>query len=342
MEIEGTNVIDAAPGLDGRDGHGRGRGRGRGGGRGRGRGRGANGRPIAPMDDSGDDNDDPTADADQEVEAFVTYAALDGESDADDDEERIAEIGVEVPVNPAPAPDVFRAIPVDVLGNPAYSMSYPFDAGVEQDTLQRYRDMSAFDIVLELAVPFFDVLRECSNNNPEVNISMKHLYLYHAFLTLRVLMHLDTTEMYYEPHATFQWEAWITELFTMFPLTVYYNIRRNLKGYLPTDDNPATKTKGWKVDRAVEAVRAAFSRVHRRPGEFLSFDEGMGQGSALRNPIYTSLGKAKPLEGFRFFLLVDYVTKVVLNFMLDTKVFGVDNWRSYWCSGRLCDKSSAA
>ena len=90
MEIEGTNVIDAAPGLDGRDGHGRGRGRGRGGGRGRGRGRGANGRPIAPMDDSGDDNDDPTADADQEVEAFVTYAALDGESDADDDEERIA------------------------------------------------------------------------------------------------------------------------------------------------------------------------------------------------------------------------------------------------------------
>ena len=137
-------------------------------------------------------------------------------------------------------------------------------------------------------------------------------------------MSLDTTDMYYQPLSVFQWTDSITELLSLFPRSTFYSIRRSMKGYMPEDNTP-TKTRGWKVDRAVEAVRSTFTRVHRRPGEFLSFDEGMGQGSAMRNPIYTSLGKAKPLGGFRFFLLVDYATKVVLNFMLDTKVFTSEN-----------------
>jgi hypothetical protein len=48
MEIEGTNVVDMA------------RGRGsRGGGGGRGRGRGNNDPQMAPMDDRGDENNNP-------------------------------------------------------------------------------------------------------------------------------------------------------------------------------------------------------------------------------------------------------------------------------------------
>ena len=55
----------------------------------------------------------------------------------------------------------------------------------------------------------------------------------------------------------------------------------------------------------------------------------MAQGSSMRNPIYVSLGKAKPLEGYRFFLLVDYKTKIVLNFILDNKSFTADNCRGF-------------
>ena len=101
-----------------------------------------------------------------------------------------------------------------------------------------------------------------------------------------------------------------------------------MKGYKPEDDLP-TKTRSWKVDRAVEAVRKKFTEVHRTPDEYLSLDEGMAQGSSMRNPIYVSLGKAKPLEGFRFFLLVDYETKIVLNFILDNKSFTADNCRGF-------------
>lgn len=55
----------------------------------------------------------------------------------------------------------------------------------------------------------------------------------------------------------------------------------------------------------------------------------MAQGSSTRNPIYVSLGKAKPLEGYRFFLLVDYATKLILNFALDNKAFTSENCRGF-------------
>jgi hypothetical protein len=324
MEIGGTNIVDVAPGRGGRGGHG-GRGRrggrgGRGGHGGRGRCRGNNDHLMAPMDDSGDINENLVTEEDHFAEPFIAYPVLDGESDDDENEVRIAEIGVQ---HPPPVHDAFQPISIDELGNPNFSMSYPFEPGNEQDSIERYRQMSAFDIVLNLSEPFFNVLRDCSNNNHDTNISMRQLFFYHAFLTLRVLMRLDTTEMYYHPPEVLKWADWTTELLSRFSLNTFYSIRRSLKAYKPEDDIPQ-KTRGWKVDRAVEAVRSAFVKVHRRPGEFLSFDEGMGQGSAMRNP--SSLGKAKPLEGFRFFLLVDYTSKVVLNFMLDTKTFQAESY----------------
>jgi hypothetical protein len=121
-------------------------------------------------------------------------------------------------------------------------------------------------------------------------------------------MSLDTTDMYYQPPSVFLWADWITELLSLFPRSAFYSIRRSMKGYKPEDNTP-TKTRGWNVDRAVEAVCSAFTRVHRSPGEFLSFDEGMGQGSTMRNPIYTSLGKANLWKAFVFFYLLTTLLK---------------------------------
>ena len=64
-------------------------------------------------------------------------------------------------------------------------------------------------------------------------------------------------------------------------------------------------------------VKKAVEGCLSTPGEFLSGDEGMAQGSGRRNPIYVSLGKAKPLEGYRYFILVDYRTKVIVSIILD-------------------------
>lgn len=60
--------------------------------------------------------------------------------------------------------------------------------------------------------------------------------------------------------------------------------------------------------RPWNAIIDVFKGLMSHPGEFISLDEGMAQVTSTRNQMYTSLGKSKPLEGLRMFLLVDYVT----------------------------------
>ena len=86
------------------------------------------------------------------------------------------------------------------------------------------------------------------------------------------------------------------------------------------------KTRSRKIgDRAWEAVKKDIENCLSCPGEFPSADEGMAQGSSKRNPIYVSLGKAKPLEGYRFFIPVDYKTKVVIATTLNNKILTREN-----------------
>jgi hypothetical protein len=55
----------------------------------------------------------------------------------------------------------------------------------------------------------------------------------------------------------------------------------------------------------------------------------MAKGTSTRNPIYVSLGKAKPLEGYRLFILVDYETKCIISFFWDTKTFNAQNCKNF-------------
>ena len=182
-EINPT-VVENALGR-GRAGRGRNRVRsGRGGRGGRGRGRYLEAGPaIAPLDDSGDDEDVPSVPGDDMQLEFARLYLLDGESD-----EGVAEPQDEPEVEPdrdalEPEPvarSPFQVIPSDRLGDPSLTLSYPFEKGTNENTLERYRAMSPTDIVLDLALPFFNVLRDCSNNNERINISMKDMFCYHA------------------------------------------------------------------------------------------------------------------------------------------------------------------
>ncbi len=78
------------------------------------------------------------------AEAFIADTDLDGESDDDENEVRTTENNVQL------LPPVFQPISNDRLCNPTFSMSYPFEPGNEQDYIEKYRQMSAFDIVLSL------------------------------------------------------------------------------------------------------------------------------------------------------------------------------------------------
>jgi hypothetical protein len=61
------------------------------------------------------------------------------------------------------------------------------------------------------------------------------------------------------------------------------------------------------------------------PGEYLSLDEGLVRCSSFMNPIYTTLKKAKPLEGFMVWLLVNFQTKVIVGMVPNFKQYMAEN-----------------
>lgn len=298
-------------------GAGRGRGRGRSTGRGRGRGVVSN-----RLDNYASDDDNISVSDEERNEDFNLPQILD---DTDDElehsiEEEYSSIDITQSVN-------CSTYELPEGSTTMYSIDKPFHSGGEPSygSMERYRHMAIVDIVLSLASPFFDTLMQCSNQDDSAGITMKDIYLYHAMLTLRTLHPLKRTKNYWNlSKQLICWSDEMRPLFEKLTLRRFYHVRKYLKGYLREDDVP-NNDRGWKVSRAVNAVQLSFRTVLTHPGEFLSADEGMARGSSCRNPIYTSLGKAKPLEGFRFFLLVDYETKVVVNFILDTKQFTAAN-----------------
>jgi hypothetical protein len=158
--------------------------------------------------------------------------------------------------------------------------------------------MSPTSIVLDLAQPFFNTMRDCSNSSPAINMSMKDIYCYHAVLTLMTYVKLEV-EAFFQPNGLiFDWKHEVATLNQMFNINKYYWLRSKLKLYMPEDIVPGA-SRGVKIKRGLRAVQESFRNVMDCPGEMLSVDEGMAQASRTRNPIYTSLGKAKPLEGFR-------------------------------------------
>ena len=142
------------------------------------------------MDDSGDDDDGSQPLGDELADGFRGDLALDGASDDD-----AADVNLEAEVGlggdaPNSVANAFQLLPDSALGDSAFSMDYSFERVNADNTLERYRGVSASDIVLDLSLPFFYVLRDCSNNNNQINISMKDIFCYHVFLCLRVHMNL--------------------------------------------------------------------------------------------------------------------------------------------------------
>ena len=282
-----------------------------------------------PGDDSGSENNDlhnpivgrlVEQENDGRLDGIQQPPALDGAS-SDEEEERPRQR----PFNPILDRHPYNVIPIQLEGNPEYQLNYAFESGLNNDskTIAYYSTWSVMQLILHLASTYLESLLVCTNahNDPTTSqISRKDILLYHAFLTLTCYYRLPNTDEYWNPTAM-RWDNKVQLLLDAMPRWKFYLIRSKLKGYMPADEEVPNhlKNRGWKIQRPLDAIQAVFQNLFDGPGEILSLDEGMARGTSTRNPIYVTLGNAKPLEGYRFFLLICYKTKCCINFILDTK-----------------------
>ena len=115
----------------------------------------------------------------------------------------------------------FIAISGTALDDDEHCLQYDFiprfggrhNAVPVQSLSEKYGHMSETDIVLSLTMPLLTTLRDCSNTVDGLNITMRDLLLYHAFLTLRTLVPMDRNQYFWRPvHNLFSWQHEAEEL----------------------------------------------------------------------------------------------------------------------------------
>jgi len=309
------------PGQRGAGGpQGRERGRGRRGGGGRPRGRGDHHVQNALSSDD-----------EEEAEEMAANAALLGMGNIEefpvapaDDDEMAADLG-ELIMEEPDGPNFVRIDLAD-LGNEDYRVpGRVFDRGNLENELkiERFENYSPTELVLYFSQGLFDLLRDCTNEQADAGITMRDLYVYHAHLLLMTLVRLDSVNDFWYPPEMMEWKQEAAQLKFLMPRRRFYHIRSKLRAYKGEDDVDG-KGPGWKVSRATEEMNRIFRTTMSHPDMNISIDEGMAAASSSRNPIYTKINN-KPLEGFRFFIAVDFRTKCAIGLIADLKQFTAAN-----------------
>ena len=135
----------------------------------------------------------------------------------------------------------------------------------------------------------------------------------------------DRIADFWKPPEIMEWKQEAGKLQSFLSRIRFFYIKKHLRAYTAEDivENPI---KGWKVKRATDEINRAFRSTMSYPGMNMSLDEGFVAASATMNPIFTTVHN-KPLEGFRFFIAVDYETKCAIGIVPDLKQFTAANSR---------------
>ena len=191
--------------------------------------------------------------------------------------------------------------------------------------LQEHNQKTPGELYEMMMLETWKVYAACtSESSLTPQLTMGECYLYHAIVIIMDVIKLPKISDYWSGgcglvHFTVDFSQHIS-------YRRFCAINSHIRAYVMEDLLLSRKDK--KVYRAWEALKKTFKSVLTSPGQHLSMDEAMGGCAVSRNPVYVTLGKKKPLEGFRFFMLNDWDTKVCVNFNLDNKADTAENCRA--------------
>ena len=199
-----------------------------------------------------------------------------------------------------------------------------FNRGHATSGIAKYIDYTPFELVNSMLRPLCELYSDCMDvDENEKNVAVDELRMYHGVWMYIDLVKLHSLRSYWGNNSLFESKV---KYFKLMTYERFCYIRSHIKAYYPDDLDLPRLDK--KVYRAWELLKRHFNLLVPYPGEHLSMDEAMAGCAVSRNPIYVSVLR-KPLEGFRFFVLVDYETKVVINFNLDNKMDNAMNCAQY-------------
>ncbi len=206
---------------------------------------------------------------------------------------------------------------------PRFTVNKPFSKGTYKGyyTLNQFESDDPGNILLKLYIPVIHEIIDCCEENTDLGLKISEFFVYKGIQLMMTYLRLPCVKDYWEDSPFFTWKQ---NLSTLMTLRRFNEIRGGLKFY---KDGDSTADRGFKVTRIVSKLKETIKSISKNPGEHLSLDEAMGACNCSRNPIFVSVPR-KPHEGFRFFALVDYETKICINFDLDTKALTSDNCKN--------------
>ena len=234
-----------------------------------------------------------------------------------------------------------------VISDPTSSLSRPFEnedflpppVGVQDTLLERYGSLSFAELFITLAKPMLDLTVECTN----IRLTQRRLQLltfgevlqYVGILIGMPLHPFSAEEKFWEGGRIGMVTYTDVKELSGMSYNRFKQVTSNLtfEDYRKVPPDTKEKDKAFKVARLTQTVRNKFTApssvggldTTKLAGQKVSLDEAM-----LRFEGLCPVGRAMPnkpiKKGLKLFMLVDYATGMIIDFMLDNGEFSKDSF----------------
>jgi len=221
-----------------------------------------------------------------------------------------------------------------------------FDPGTERTGrtrgLNRFQNLNEMGILLQIGTEFVQHTVDMYNlkleqdkeaRSPDCNrdpLTFDEMLKYHAIAHYRSVVRLHRIDLYWDKTYHQRLNLSLPDFNEFMTRKRYFEIRKHLRfeDYTRTTIDRDTD-KAWKVRKLFEIVQKSLQGCNKTPSQELSADEGMGRSTSKRNPLLHNMPN-KPIDtGFKFYILVDFLTKVIINMEMDDKSINADNSKNY-------------
>ena len=214
-------------------------------------------------------------------------------------------------------------------------VSMPFDATPNRGnvkSLSRFDGYSPFRIFIELFIKIIECVVRCTNAqlaNGVTPTNTGEIMVFISIYLLMALVHLPAQKYYWHLD---KFTKWIRLPNLREKMT--YNRWRELKQamrfeiYDTYDEELKAEDKAWKIRKIFTLLQIAFRGIMTIAGEHLSADEAMVR-CCSRFPLRRCCPN-KPIKvGAKFYVLVDYVTKICINISMCDGIINSENSKEY-------------